>query len=63
MSIGGPEPHCKTNHDSDQSKGDSMNNSLILGLLLVSVFAGLWAAFYAHRAYQNTKKIMDKMGR
>jgi len=40
-----------------------MNNSLILGLLLVSVFAGLWAAFYAHRAYQNTKKIMDKMGR
>jgi hypothetical protein len=40
-----------------------MNTSLILGLLLVSVFTGLWSAFYAHRAYKNTQKIMDKMGK
>jgi hypothetical protein len=31
-------------------------------LLLVACFAGLWAVFYARRAYQNTKKILEKMG-
>jgi len=28
----------------------------------VATFASLWGMFYARRGYQNTKKIMDKVG-
>jgi H+/Cl- antiporter ClcA len=38
-----------------------MNPSALLFLLLLSIFAGLWAAFYARRAYLNTRKILDKL--
>jgi hypothetical protein len=33
------------------------------GLMLMAGFAGLWAMFYARRAFQNTKKILDKLGK
>lgn len=39
-----------------------MNDTLLAGLLLVASFSSLWGMFYARRAYQNTKKIMDKVG-
>ena len=40
-----------------------MDFGLQTGLVLLSSFAGLWAMFYARRASQNTKKILDKLGR
>ena len=39
-----------------------MNDTLVIGLLMVATFASLWGMFYARRGYQNTKKIMDKVG-
>jgi hypothetical protein len=42
---------------------DQMDFGLQTGLLLLSAFAGLWAMFYARRAFLNTKKILDKLGR
>jgi len=38
-----------------------VNETLHAGLLLVGCFASLWGMFYARRAYQNTKKIMEKV--
>jgi len=38
------------------------NEALIIGLLLVAAFCSLWGMFYARRSYQNTKKLMDKVG-
>jgi hypothetical protein len=40
-----------------------MDFGLQTGLVLLSTFAGLWAMFYARRACQNTKKMLDKLGR
>ncbi len=40
-----------------------MDASWLIGLLLVAILCGLWAAMYAHRAYVNTKKIIEKMGK
>ncbi len=40
-----------------------MDLGLQTGLVLLSTFAGLWAMFYARRAAQDTKKILDKLGR
>jgi hypothetical protein len=40
-----------------------MDARLVVGLLLVASFCGLWAAFYARRAYLNTKKILEKLGK
>jgi len=39
-----------------------MNDTLIIGMLMVATFASLWGMFYARRSYQNTKKIIDKVG-
>ena len=39
-----------------------MNEALVIGLLMVATFSSLWGMFYARRSYQNTKKIMDKVG-
>jgi hypothetical protein len=39
-----------------------MNDTLVIGLLMVATFSSLWGMFYARRTYQNTKKIMDKVG-
>ena len=39
-----------------------MNDTLVIGLLMVATFASLWGMFYSRRGYQNTKKIMDKVG-
>ena len=39
-----------------------MNEALVIGLLMVATFSSLWGMFYARRCYQNTKKIMDKVG-
>ena len=39
-----------------------MNEALVIGLLMVATFSILWGMFYARRSYQNTKKIMDKVG-
>ena len=44
------------------SEEEPMNNTLVIGLLMVATFASLWGMFYARRSYQNTKKIMDKVG-
>jgi hypothetical protein len=40
-----------------------MDARIEMGLQLLGTFAGLWAMFYARRAFQNTKKILDKLGR
>jgi hypothetical protein len=48
--------------DPNPLKEDSMNDTLFVGLMLVASFGSLWGMFYARRAYQNTKKIMEKMG-
>jgi len=44
------------------SKEKPMNEALVIGLLMVATFSSLWGMFYARRSYQNTKKIMDKVG-
>ena len=44
------------------SKEEPMNDTLVIGLLMVATFASLWGMFYARRSYQNTKKLMDKVG-
>jgi hypothetical protein len=44
------------------SEEEPMNDTLVIGLLMVATFASLWGMFYARRSYQNTKKIMDKVG-
>ena len=41
----------------------SMDPRIEIGLLLLGTFAGLWSMFYARRAFQNNKKILDKLGR
>jgi hypothetical protein len=33
------------------------------GLLLIAIFAGLYAGFYARRAYHTAQKIMEKLGK
>jgi hypothetical protein len=40
-----------------------MNINPEMALELIAVFAGLWAAFYSRRAYNNTKKILEKIGK
>ncbi len=40
-----------------------MESRLVIGLLLVSVLCGLWAVMYARRSYENTKKILEKLGK
>jgi hypothetical protein len=40
-----------------------MHLTVETSLMFIAVFAGLWAAFYAHRAYGNTKKILDKLNK
>ena len=40
-----------------------MDFGMQVGLMLLSSFAGLWAMFYARRASQDTKKILEKLGR
>ena len=40
-----------------------MDSRFLIGLLLVAIFSGLWAAMYARRAYVNTMKILEKMGK
>lgn len=40
-----------------------MDARIEIGLLLLGTFAGLWSMFYARRAFQNTKKILEKLGR
>ena len=40
-----------------------MDFGLQTGLVLLSSFVGLWAMFYARWASQDTKKILDKLGR
>ena len=44
------------------SEEKTMNDALVIGLLMVATFSSLWGMFYARRSYQNTKKIMDKVG-
>jgi hypothetical protein len=44
------------------SEEEPMNETLVVGLLMVATFASLWGMFYSRRSYQNTKKIMDKVG-
>ena len=44
------------------SEEEPMNDTLVIGLLMVATFSSLWGMFYARRSYQNTKKIMDKVG-
>jgi len=44
------------------SKEEPMNDALVIGLLMVATFSSLWGMFYARRSYQNTKKIMDRVG-
>ena len=44
------------------SEEELMDDTLVIGLLMVATFASLWGMFYARRSYQNTKKIMDKVG-
>ena len=46
----------------DLKRRGQMNEALVIGLLMVATFASLWGMFYARRSYQNTKKIMDKVG-
>ena len=38
-----------------------MNDTMVIGLLMVATFASQWEMFYARRSYQNTKKILDKV--
>jgi hypothetical protein len=40
-----------------------MESRLVIGLLLLTVLCGLWGAMYARRAYENTKKILEKLGK
>ena len=40
-----------------------MEDRLVIGLLLLAVLAGLWGVMYARRAYENTKKILEKLGK
>ena len=40
-----------------------MDPKLLIGLLLVAIFSVLWAVMYAHRAYVNTLKILEKLGK
>jgi hypothetical protein len=44
------------------SEEKPMNDTLVIGLLVVATFSSLWGMFYARRCYQNTKKLMDKVG-
>jgi hypothetical protein len=40
-----------------------MSLTVETGLLLLAIFAGLYAGFYARRAYQTGQKILDKLGK
>ncbi len=40
-----------------------MDIRLETGLLLLASFAGLWAMLYARRAFENTKRILEKLGK
>ena len=44
------------------SEEELMDDTLVIGLLMIATFSSLWGMFYARRSYQNTKKIMDKVG-
>ncbi len=40
-----------------------MNMSMETGLLLIAIFAGIFAGFYARRAYLTAQKILEKLGK
>ncbi|MEW5978872.1 MAG: hypothetical protein AB1898_24015 [Acidobacteriota bacterium] len=39
-----------------------MDPRVEVGLLLLACFGGVWATVYARRAFQNTKRILEKLG-
>ncbi len=40
-----------------------MSLTVETGLMLLAIFAGLYAGFYARRAYHSSQKVLDKMGK